>query len=1001
MVDVYVRESITITVTPPVGPARVLETLGKPGTPGLDGIDGWSPVLAILSDGARRVLQLIDWTGGEGSKPANTIGKYVGVTGLVTLIADAIDVRGSAGADGAQGPQGDPGAVIIGEGAEVLTGDGPPDNGLGVDNQLYLDNLASTIYKKLSGVWVLQTSLKGQTGDTGPQGIQGDDGPQGPAGTAGADGAQGIQGEQGDAGPTGAAGADGATIHTLVGNPTSGLGSVGDLALNFTSYELFEKTGPTTWTSRGIIAGEDGIVGADGSTIRFGTTVPSDLLGNDNDLYLRTTTGDLYTKSGGTWTLAINLVGPQGAQGNTGSTGATGAAGADGLSVLFGSGAPSSGLGQDGEVYFDTTADHYYTKSAGAWTDQGSLVGAAGSNGTNGTNGTDGTDGSNFLSGTAVPTTEGVDGDTYLRTTTGDLYGPKAGGSWGSIVGNLKGATGAAGATGAQGLTGPVGGFSWNFDDSTTSSVGIGTTDFRINDGGAITSASHVYVHQNANNASLLNTLLVQMLTNTSTVKGWLIFQQTDQANNNYAAFPVTAASDGTTFVDFTVQTANIASNITMFVNNTSYSMSIMVTGNKGDTGATGSAGSNGSNGSNGADGVRGSRWTSGSGAPGTISGQLDNDFYLNTATSDVYQLVSGVWGIVVNIKGEQGDPGSSGSGGGGSLSQAFPYNFDDVTTDSDPGSGNFRWNVSSLVSAPDLIMYIDVLDSGAVDRTSALDALVPSTTRRTTLVRIYQNTTSQETVVGKLMSVTTASGYRKLGIKVLTLRDVVPADATAYTIQFESYGAAAPVGLSSRTEISSDTRQRGVPGFIPFKNKAKNLTANRAQCVLFNISVPIFVRSFSSIVTSAVSTGGDRRILIYNVSDQRADGYIGGSLVFDSGLQAGHWASTGTRTITPTAFPLPPGQYLLIDAVGAFTGTLTVTALNGAFMDGGGINIVSNLWTTVTDMYIGSDLTGTPANPFAGGAGIGATYTNTNLPTTAGADQFDLCTIIGYNNNA
>ncbi len=42
----------------------------------------------------------------------------------------------------------------------------------------------------------------------------------------------------------------------------------------------------------------------------------------------------------------------------------------------------------------------------------------------------DGADGSSVLSGTAAPTTEGVDGDFYIRTTTNYLYGPKAGGVW-------------------------------------------------------------------------------------------------------------------------------------------------------------------------------------------------------------------------------------------------------------------------------------------------------------------------------------------------------------------------------------------------------------------------------------------------------------------------------------------------------------------------------------------------------------------------------------------
>lgn len=71
---------------------------GPAGTNGTDGNDGWSPVFAVVSDGDRRVLQVSDWQGGEGTKPAT--GKYVGATGLVDLLASGVDIRGPAGTGG-------------------------------------------------------------------------------------------------------------------------------------------------------------------------------------------------------------------------------------------------------------------------------------------------------------------------------------------------------------------------------------------------------------------------------------------------------------------------------------------------------------------------------------------------------------------------------------------------------------------------------------------------------------------------------------------------------------------------------------------------------------------------------------------------------------------------------------------------------------------------------------------------------------------------------------
>ena len=67
---------------------------GKLGRDGLDGDKGWAPILAVVTDSARRVLQVIDWTGGVGTKPAT--GDYIGSAGLVSSIGSAVDIRGAS-----------------------------------------------------------------------------------------------------------------------------------------------------------------------------------------------------------------------------------------------------------------------------------------------------------------------------------------------------------------------------------------------------------------------------------------------------------------------------------------------------------------------------------------------------------------------------------------------------------------------------------------------------------------------------------------------------------------------------------------------------------------------------------------------------------------------------------------------------------------------------------------------------------------------------------------
>lgn len=94
------------------------------------------------------------------------------------------------------------------------------------------------------------------------------------------------------------------------------------------------------------------------------------------------------------------------------------------------------GTGEDGrEIELQKGTTHIQWRYSGEtdWTDLVALediTGADGENGTNGVDGDDGSDGKTILSGTAAPTTEGVDGDFYIRTTTNYIYGPKAGGVW-------------------------------------------------------------------------------------------------------------------------------------------------------------------------------------------------------------------------------------------------------------------------------------------------------------------------------------------------------------------------------------------------------------------------------------------------------------------------------------------------------------------------------------------------------------------------------------------
>lgn len=100
-----------------------------------------------------------------------------------------------------------------------------------------------------------------------------------------------------------------------------------------------------------------------------------------------------------------------------------------GFSILSGAGVPSGGLGDNGDSYLNSTNGDVYLKTGGVW---GSPTGNI--------RGIQGAQGFSILSGAGAPTTQGVDGDSYLNTTNGDTY-LKSSGIW-SLNGNIKGIQG-------------------------------------------------------------------------------------------------------------------------------------------------------------------------------------------------------------------------------------------------------------------------------------------------------------------------------------------------------------------------------------------------------------------------------------------------------------------------------------------------------------------------------------------------------------------------------
>lgn len=142
------------------------------------------------------------------------------------------------------------------------------------------------------------------------------------------------------------------------------------------------------WTKYFGNNGADGAAGANGTTYYLHIGYADDTSGTNYTpvfsslkayiaFIINTTAGDPGAGAfAGLWARYLGTNGTNGTNGNT---------------VIGGAGAPSGGIGVDGDYYIDVTAHAFYgPKTAGAWGASFSLVGPAGATGSTGSNGADG-----------------------------------------------------------------------------------------------------------------------------------------------------------------------------------------------------------------------------------------------------------------------------------------------------------------------------------------------------------------------------------------------------------------------------------------------------------------------------------------------------------------------------------------------------------------------------------------------------------------------------------
>jgi len=233
-------------------------------------------------------------------------------------------------------------------------------------------------------------------------------------------------------------GIDGTSVLNGSVDPASE-GKLGDFYVNTASNTIFGPKTESGWGTGVSLVGPQGPMGpASGRTIFNGVGNPAPEVGDIDDFYLDTFSKIIFgPKTITGWGSGTSLIGPvgpagekgdQGVAGPQGNIGPVGPVGPRGNTVLSGDSDPVSGAGSEGDFYLNVaTSTIFGPRKFGEWGTGVSLIGPSGTNG------------NTILNGPSNPTgLIGVDGDFYIQTTDGLIYGPKSMGVWGlatSIIG--------------------------------------------------------------------------------------------------------------------------------------------------------------------------------------------------------------------------------------------------------------------------------------------------------------------------------------------------------------------------------------------------------------------------------------------------------------------------------------------------------------------------------------------------------------------------------------
>lgn len=237
----------------------------------------------------------------------------------------------------------------------------PPDTSSSANGNFYINTVNGNVFEKISGSWISTYNLQSDSAG-GPY--------------------------------------TGANAYFVgSGAPSAGLGSVNDFYVDYDNGNIYRKTvGVWTLIDNGLLAGQ---------TIYSGASEP----GNDGDFFMDAgvsgTRGYAYYKSAGAWSFLGTVRDP---------SGATGVISTD---LLIDYGAPSSGLGNPGDLYVDRTGGDVYQKYPSGWYLAGNVLNLRPISGTYRISAVS-LDSNVLIINTGWNMINGISGDVYFRAPFSD-----------------------------------------------------------------------------------------------------------------------------------------------------------------------------------------------------------------------------------------------------------------------------------------------------------------------------------------------------------------------------------------------------------------------------------------------------------------------------------------------------------------------------------------------------------------------------------------------------